>query len=55
MATDINVKALEAANKMALHNKCELELIQTNLATSLLEKMSSKIDIMIFNPVSNGN
>ena len=27
MATDINFKALDAASRMAIHNKCNLDLI----------------------------
>ena len=51
MATDINYKALDAAQRVAVHNKLSLDLVQTNLASNLLQRMKNSIDILIFNPV----
>ncbi len=51
MATDINYKALDAAWRVAMHNKLSLDLVQTNLASNLLQRMRNSIDILIFNPV----
>ena len=53
MATDINPKALEASQKTAKANKCELELIRMNLASNMRERMRGKVDLLIFNPVSD--
>lgn len=51
-ATDINGNALEFTKKTAIENNVHtcIELIQCDLASSLLSRCQSMIDIILFNP-----
>ncbi|KAG7346377.1 peptidyl-prolyl cis-trans isomerase [Nitzschia inconspicua] len=50
IATDINPKALEFAQKTAHENQVSIQTIQCDLATALLQEYAGKVDVIIFNP-----
>lgn len=52
IATDINGKACEAAQLCATTNGLRdgIEIIQTNLTDGLMERLTGKVDLLIFNP-----
>ena len=52
IGTDINPRALDATRRTAEANKCSVDLVQTCLSGNLREKLSGKVDVLIFNPVS---
>lgn len=48
--TDINPLALEAARETGLKHGVNLQVIRTDLVSSLYKRLQGKIDILLFNP-----
>eukprot|EP00879_Flechtneria_rotunda_P017370 GHRR01018197.1.p1 GENE.GHRR01018197.1~~GHRR01018197.1.p1 ORF type:complete len:210 (+),score=66.28 GHRR01018197.1:1253-1882(+) len=50
-ATDINAAALAATSEtLAAHQMSGVELVQTDLATTLLPRLAGTVDLLLFNP-----
>ncbi|GAB1603162.1 methyltransferase N6AMT1-like [Argonauta hians] len=50
MCTDINNTAAQIARDTAFYNKVAVEVVETDLISALLPRLSNKVDILLFNP-----
>lgn len=51
IATDINPQACGTTKKCALfHKQDHIEVVNTNLAEALVDRLENKVDLLIFNP-----
>lgn len=51
IATDVNPEACKTTKKCAIyHNQRDIQIIRTNLAESLVDRMRHQVDVLIFNP-----
>lgn len=51
IATDINPQACRTTKKCALfHKQDNIEVVRTNLADALVDRLENKVDLLIFNP-----
>ncbi|KAG8932148.1 S-adenosylmethionine-dependent methyltransferase [Tulasnella sp. 418] len=50
LCTDINSRAVDATLRTGVHNNVPLSPVLTSLTQSLLPRLKSKVDILLFNP-----
>lgn len=51
IATDINPQACKTTKKCALfHEQNHIQVVMTNLAEALVDRLENKVDLLIFNP-----
>ena len=49
-ATDINPDAVALTRRTAEYNGVEVECVQTSFCDALVDKLASRVDVLIFNP-----
>lgn len=51
IGTDINFRACQTSKKCArYHNQSSIQIVNTDLAESLVDRLENKVDLLIFNP-----